>query len=218
MVRISVIDSGPGISPEIRSRIFEPFFTTKPMGVGTGIGLSICHGIVTSYGGSIAAEAAPGGGAAIVLRLPVGGGKVATALSPDVATGGGRRVLVVDDEVELAETLGEILEHGGFKVDLADGGLSALERIGSVEYDAVLSDVRMAKMDGLALYRRIKEVKPALAKRFVIVTGDSLSAAVRSFLDETSRPCIEKPFIPADIIRLVTAVAIGAGDQSQPAA
>ena len=106
MVRVSVIDSGPGISPEIRSRVFEPFFTTKPMGVGTGIGLSICHGIVTSYGGTIAAEDAPQGGAAVVLRLPVGGGKVATASSPAVATDGGRRVLVVDDEVELAEILG----------------------------------------------------------------------------------------------------------------
>ena len=76
----------------------------------------------------------------------------------------------------------------------------------------------MARMDGLALFRRIKEVRPDLAKRFIIVTGDALSATVSSFLAETSRPYIEKPFIPADIVRLVAAIAIGADSQTQPAA
>jgi PAS domain S-box-containing protein len=219
MVRLSVSDNGPGIPPEIKSRIFEPFFTTKPMGVGTGIGLSICHGIVTSCGGTIVAQDAPGGGAAIVLRLPIGGGgQAADASAADVPAGGGRRVLVVDDESEVAETLGEILEHAGFLVDLADSGQSALERIATTDYDAILSDVRMARMDGLALFRRIREVRPDLARRFVIVTGDALSATVSSFLVETSRPCIEKPFIPADIVRLVAAIAIGADSQTQPAA
>ena len=70
MIWLTVTDSGPGVPPAIKSRIFEPFFTTKPVGMGTGIGLSVCHGVVTAHGGTIVVEDAPGGGAVFVIRLP----------------------------------------------------------------------------------------------------------------------------------------------------
>jgi PAS domain S-box-containing protein len=209
MVRIAICDSGPGIPAAIRPRIFEPFFTTKPIGVGTGVGLSVCHGIVTSHGGTIAAAAAPGGGALLEVRLPIGEAAEAPARAaekePQPAAGG--RVLIVDDEPEVAETLAEILQADGWRIETADSGQAALERVLANDYDVVLSDIRMANLDGLAFYGRLKELRPALAGRFIVVTGDTLSGAVRAFLDETGLPCLEKPFIPGEVRRRVAATA-----------
>ena len=83
--------------------------------------------------------------------------------------------------------------------------------------DAILSDVRMADMDGLSLYRRIAELKPGLARRFIIVTGDTLSGTVQNFLDTTGRPSIEKPFVAAEIIRVTAAVAAGIDERGRAA-
>jgi PAS domain S-box-containing protein len=209
VARLSIADSGPGIPAAIRPRIFEPFFTTKPIGAGTGVGLSVCHGIVTSYGGTIAAEDAPGGGAVFIVRLPIGSGEEAAAAPTDAGapSADGGRVLVVDDEPEVAETLAEILENAGWRIDTAESGQAALERILAKDYDIVLSDIRMPNLGGLELYRRLKQLKPGLAERFIVVTGDTLSGAVRAFLEETGLPCIEKPFVPAEVSRLVAATA-----------
>jgi two-component system NtrC family sensor kinase len=132
-LRLEVADSGPGVPPAIRTRIFEPFFTTKSVGVGTGVGLSLCHGIVASHGGSIAAADAPGGGALFVVTLPhVPTGPHGTqAAVPESRTAGlpARSILIVDDEVEIAETLAEMLAEAGHRVDIAPNGKAALERI-----------------------------------------------------------------------------------------
>ena len=114
-----------------------------------------------------------------------------------------RRVLVVDDEPDIRETLAEILEHYGFLVDIAASGLEALERIGTTDYDGILSDIRMPGLNGMELYRRLRDIDPDLADRFIVVTGDDLSGSVRAFLDETGVPVIEKPFGPADVRRVV---------------
>ena len=88
MIRLVVDDNGPGVPMAIRSRIFEPFFTTKPVGFGTGVGLSVCHAIVTSHGGTIAVDDAPGGGARFIVRLPVGGAEADVPVEPATARGG----------------------------------------------------------------------------------------------------------------------------------
>jgi CheY-like chemotaxis protein len=90
---------------------------------------------------------------------------------------------------------------------VVENGEAALDRLRSNDYAVVLSDIRMPKMDGMELYRRLKGLKPALAERLILVSGDSLSPAVVAFLNESGRPCIEKPFIPADVRRLVAAAA-----------
>jgi two-component system NtrC family sensor kinase len=207
MVRLSVVDSGPGVPAAIRSRIFEPFFTTKPVGVGTGIGLSVCHSVVTSHGGTIELEDAPGGGTAFVIRLPLGGATETAAIpaKEEASPAGGARVLIVDDEPEVAQTLADILGSGHYRIDVVESGQAALERLQNSDYAVILSDIRMPNMDGMELYRRPKALKPALAERVILVTGDSLSPAVQAFLDESGRPRIEKPFSPADIRRLVAA-------------
>ncbi|MFO1058157.1 MAG: response regulator [Dongiaceae bacterium] len=216
MVELSVADSGPGVPPALRARIFEPFFTTKPVGAGGGIGLSVCYGAITAHGGTIAVEDAPGGGARFVVRLPATAAAAAPEAEPVDAAPGVRHVLIVDDEPEVRDTLAEILARDGYRIDMADGGRAALERIGHRRYDVVVSDIRMPDIDGIMLFRRLRELGTGLERRFVVVTGDMLSPSIRDFLDEARLPCIDKPFVPGEVRRLVAAVA-GAGPSGSAA-
>jgi CheY-like chemotaxis protein len=114
-----------------------------------------------------------------------------------------RRVLIVDDEPDVRETLAEILESDGYLIDLAENGRVALEHLRDHEYSIVLCDLRMAEMDGIAFYRHLKEVAPALAARLILVTGDILNDAIHAFLADNQVTCIEKPFFPKEVRRLV---------------
>jgi PAS domain S-box-containing protein len=211
MVELRAIDSGPGVPDKIKSRIFEPFFTTKPVGVGTGLGLSVCHGIVSSHGGTIAVADAPGGGTIFTVRLPLGAAEEAEAPAPRAAVprSGEGQILIVDDEPEVAQALADILETAGFRADVVDGGAAALEAVRVHDYALVMSDLRMPGMSGIELYRRLAETRPELAERFVAITGDTLSTSVQTFLEETKRPCIEKPFVPSEVREMVAVCLAG---------
>lgn len=113
------------------------------------------------------------------------------------------RVLIIDDEADIAEILGEIVEGEGCSVELACNGRQALQRIADAEFDLVLSDLVMPEMDGAALFRRLRDTRPALCERMVFITGDTLSESAQRFLAEVRRPVIEKPFIPDDVREIV---------------
>jgi PAS domain S-box-containing protein len=215
-LRLDVEDSGPGVPPAIRSRIFEPFFTTKSFGVGTGIGLSLCHGIVESHGGTIAVEDAEGGGARFVVRLPRGqaGPPAAEPAAAEVPASPvpPRPILIVDDEIAIAEMLAEILTGAGHSVEIATSGKAALDCIDRRRYDLVVSDLRMPDLDGPGLYQALRERDPGWPERMVFVTGDALSAAAGAFLDRTWRPCIEKPFDTGEVRRVVAEVLAAADE------
>lgn len=201
-VQLDVRDSGPGMSPEIQRRIFEPFFTTKPLGQGTGLGLPLCQGIMESHGGLIRAESRPGHGAVFVVELPAGRPPaVGTALDApmDAPPVKGQTILVVDDEQEVAAMLADFLALDGHRVDTVPNGRIALERLGAGAYDLIISDVRMPELDGPGLYREIRRRHPRLLSRFVFVTGDVLSPAVRELIERTRIPEISKPFDLAEI-------------------
>src|SRR5690606_38861850 len=129
MVRLKIKDSGPGLTQEVRSRVFEPFFTTKPVGSGTGVGLSICRGIVEAHGGVIDVESEPGHGAAFIISLPAIVAEAPAAPASGEPDGGsaGYRVLVIDDEPEILVLLREVLEGDGHRVTTAENGKVALE-------------------------------------------------------------------------------------------
>ncbi|MEW6677939.1 MAG: ATP-binding protein [Pseudomonadota bacterium] len=204
-IRVRVEDSGPGIPPDLRSRIFEPFFTTKGVGEGTGVGLAVSLGIVQSHGGSLELVQTPvGQGACFEVSLPVAAGDASAAEAQTLPqpVAGGLRILVVDDEVEIAEILRDILAPAGHAVSLAHDGRQALEQLARGDYDLVFSDLKMPDMDGPALYREIAARHPGLAKRVVIVTGDTLGGAARRFLDDTGLPVVDKPFTPAAILEM----------------
>jgi len=202
-VVVEVADSGPGIPPEIQAKIFEPFFTTKPLGQGTGLGLSLVRGIVEGHGGTIALETAPGRGTKFIIALPAGAsaGTVAPVPAVEEAVDGARRpALVVDDEREIADVLAEILQTLGFTVDIAGDGVAALEQIAAHAYDVVLTDLKMPRLDGPGLYRELQRRHPALARRVVFVTGDTLGST-EEFLETLPNATVAKPFDQATVRR-----------------
>jgi len=208
-VRLDVEDTGPGVPAEIRDRIFEPFFTTKPVGQGTGLGLSLCHGIVEGHGGALSLASEPGQGAIFRVELPVvmppaPVAKRAAATGPAVT---GKRILVVDDERLVLQLLGEMLGGDHHTVDTVADGTQALERLRETSYDLILSDVRMPYLDGPGLYRALERRRPELCRRFVLMTGDVLSAEIQAFLEQTGVPGLSKPFDRSEVRRVIQRVA-----------
>lgn len=209
-VIVEIADNGPGVPEPIRHKIFETFFTTKPVGEGTGLGLSICQGIVEAHGGRLELAADRGPGAVFVIELPVqeAPAAAATDAEPDSSPTPACAILVVDDEREIAEVLAEILTGDGHQVDIAADGTEALERLPTRPYDLILSDVKMPRLDGPGLLREIERRNPALARRFIFITGDELSTHTASVLESLPQPRLNKPF---DILAVRRAVAHALG-------
>jgi PAS domain S-box-containing protein len=204
-VHLEVADTGPGIPPALRGRVFEPFFTTRPPGQGTGLGLSLSHGIVAAHGGSIEIDDAPGGGCLIRIELPVhaGSGGGPDAPSP-AALAAPTRVLVVDDELEVGHVLADMLAVDGHRADVVGNATLALEQLETVGYDVLLCDLRMPGIDGSAVYRQLVARAHPLTQRFAFLTGDALSPDTVAFLRDCGLPWLEKPFRFADVRRVVS--------------
>jgi CheY-like chemotaxis protein len=190
---LEIADNGPGMAPDVAKRAFEPFFTTKPQGVGTGVGLSVCHGIVAAHGGRIDVETAEGQGARFRVRLPLAQGPAAPTAAPAPPPMRGGRVLVVDDEAEIAALLAERLRSEGRSVTTASRGRRALAALEAGRFDAVVSDLRMPDVDGTALADEIAARWPALARRLLLVTGDALCADADGRLAALDLPIFEMP-------------------------
>jgi PAS domain S-box-containing protein len=205
-VRLAVADTGPGIPAEILPRMFEPFFTTKPPGVGTGLGLSLCDSIVAGHGGTIEATNRPEGGARLTVNLPLGQSASvvegpAGASPPERVRA--RRLLIVDDERDVAETLAELVAEDAEKVDVALDATAALAMLRDAPYDVILVDMKMPKLDGAGFYAELARQHPALARRVIFLTGDGLSSATAAFLAAVSPPFLEKPLKPSEVREMV---------------
>ena len=206
-IRLVVADNGSGIDEATRDRIFDPFFTTKAVGSGTGIGLSFSLGIIEAHGGTLTIEDRPVG-TAFAITLPVESKPeettVALAAVPDAAKG---KALVIDDELDVAETLADMLQRMGMNATVAIGGLAGQAAMASGDaYDIVLSDIRMPDCDGATLFSWIGANRPDLSDRIGFVTGDTLSGAAAGFIATAGRPVLEKPFTPAALRDLVSQI------------
>nr|WP_281375130.1 ATP-binding protein [Aquabacterium terrae] len=200
---LRVADTGPGVPADVAERIFMPFFTTKSEGVGTGMGLAVSQAIAREHGGELELEASARG-ASFLFWLPL---EATTPPRPPVPAQPvaaevpeGARVLVVDDEPELADVMRSMLESAGYEVTTAESGEVAIEMLQLASFDAVVSDLRMPDTDGAALWRAVKAHAPQLAERMLFVTGDTLSLDATRLLAETGCQALEKPFSAADLV------------------
>ena len=195
-VIIEVRDTGVGIAPEILTRIFEPFFTTKPDGVGTGLGLWICRGILADLGGTIAVESRIGQGSTFRVTLPPATVDDVSAMVSGRGPEGerqGERVLIIDDEPMI---LGALRRAFGtdYQITCVSDARQAVSRLaGGERYDVVLCDLMMPEMTGMELYSELARVAPEQAERVIFLTGGAFTAKAREFLEQVGNARIEKP-------------------------
>lgn len=209
-VLVDITDTGPGVPAEMRARIFEPFFSTKKQGSGTGIGLSFSQGIVEAHGGTLRVEPSRDG-AHFRIDLPAAPDSPIVAVPRDEVVAppqytGRRRVLVVEDEPDVAETLRELIEREGFEVTLAGNGTEAFFALDKGDFDILFSDLRMPLLNGPELYERLCEIRPDLVRHMAFVTGDTVGDSMDEFLKACGRPILEKPFTRAGIRAVLAAL------------
>ena len=201
-VLVEVSDTGVGIEASILPRIFEPFFTTKPAGVGTGLGLSICHGIIQAHGGRIVVRSESGKGTTFRVTLPAARSERMRSDRPSAprsASPRRGRVLVVDDERLVAQSVARLLETE-YEVEVEVDPRRAIELLGSSgsKFDVVLCDVRMPGLTGPEIHNSLLSAAPEVASRIVLMTG-WCDQATRETIDESGLVCLEKPL---DVDRL----------------
>jgi CheY-like chemotaxis protein len=175
--------------------------------------VSASRGLAQAQGGHLVLIESPLGGAAFELSLPLADGAAvagvetfpAEAAAVRANDDGTRRAIVIDDEPEIAILVAEALRNAGFICDVASGGREGQAMISgrAGAYDAIVCDLRMPDMDGPALFSWLETHHPRLAARTLFVTGDALGPGAGRFLAQTSRPVLEKPFPPGDVVRLV---------------
>ncbi len=212
---LSVADTGQGMDQATRERIFEPFFTTKEVGEGTGLGLSVVHGIVKQMGGAIDVRSSPGQGSTFRVYFPAAAPSDETA-APGLASavapsGAGERVLFVDDEEPVARTAARILEHAGFRVTCYGRPESALAafRAAPDRFDVVVADVNMPGMSGIELGRELHRIRPRLP--LVLTTGNLTAEMEEEAAELGVLRVLEKPYSTGDLREAVTAAARGIG-------
>jgi signal transduction histidine kinase/CheY-like chemotaxis protein len=165
-VRLTVSDTGTGISHDVLERMFDPFFTTKKVGEGTGLGLSLVHGIVTDLGGAIDVATKNGEGTRLEIWLPVAGetGKPVVESARTLPRGHGETVMIVDDERPLVSLAEEMLAELGYEPVGIDSSAAALKafRVEPQRFDLILTDEAMPDLIGTELAREIRRIRPAV--------------------------------------------------------
>ena len=166
-VKLSVVDSGQGISSEIKHKIFDPFFTTKQLSKGTGMGLSVVHGIITSFDGSISVFSEPGKGTTFDVYFPALEKRDDTGTNVEQfkpVQSGHESILLVDDEEQLVEMEQQMLKKLGYTVTTETSSKNALELFRSApdRFDLVITDLTMPEMNGYLLAQQLKGIRPDL--------------------------------------------------------
>ncbi len=162
--KLSISDTGSGMGPETIDRIFDPFFTTKGVGFGTGMGLSVVHGLVEQHGGFITVDSTPEHGTTFNIYFPTireVGAKYKTGTTETLPTGT-ERILFVDDEKCIADTCSELLEYQGYKVTSVTSSIKALEifKSGPDEFDLIFTDQTIPEMSGVDMAAELLKIRP----------------------------------------------------------
>ncbi len=203
-IRLTAKDSGVGMTPEVVERMFDPFFTTKPIGEGSGMGLAVVHGIVTTHGGNIFVESAPGIGTKIEVYLPT----IRTAIwdvfsTQDPIPSGKESILFVDDEETIVRLGQELLTHLGYSVTVRTSSIEALAlfRNDPQHFDMVITDQTMPTMPGDALSRELLRIRPDLP--IILCTGFSHVVSAEKAKAMGIRGYLMKPLAIRDLAPIV---------------
>jgi signal transduction histidine kinase/ActR/RegA family two-component response regulator len=216
---LQVTDTGPGIAAHDLGRIFDPFFTTKPVGVGTGLGLSLVHASVLEHNGAIAVRSGPGRGAHFEIYLPLTDVSPAVESVPAVAApqGDGQVILIVDDEAVLVRLAEEVLASLGYEPVGCVGAEEALHvfRAAPQRFDALLTDVRMSGMTGPDLALELRKLRPDLP---VILMSGFCGPGVKAHAGAVqARAILLKPLKSAQLAQSLAAIFAQPVRAQQPA-
>jgi len=201
-VLIAVSDSGTGMTPNVMARAVEPFFTTKPVGSGSGLGLSMCYGIIQQAGGRISIESRLGQGTTINVYLPRTGemSVAAPQAEPPLVPRGKETLLVVEDDLAVCNVTRRILERAGYHVLVADNGQRALEAVESStsEIALVVSDISMPGMSGQELGAELRQRNPKT--RILYLSGYSPHVVTGPGSGGSDTDFLSKPFTSSGLL------------------
>jgi signal transduction histidine kinase/HAMP domain-containing protein len=216
--KLSVTDSGCGMSPETRDRVFEPFFTTKEPGKGTGLGLSMVYGFVRQSGGQVLVESTPGVGTTVALYLPKATqtpGAATEAVQASAIKGDSERILVVEDNEDILETTAAMLVTLGYQVCCAGNGEQALQRLQDGEkFDLLFSDVVMPNgINGVELARQVRQRDKDIK---ILLTSGYAGEVLEKYQAVGEFPIIDKPFRRVDLAQRLRSILCEARSPALP--
>jgi CheY-like chemotaxis protein len=201
-VRLTVSDTGCGMTGEVRSHLFEPFFTTKAEGKGTGLGLATVYGIVKQARGDVRVESAPGRGTRFDVYLPAAPAETGEEVPAPVVDGvrpGDETVLLAEDDAQVRAVAAQALRRAGYTVLEAPDGEAALAlAAGTRRLDVLVADVVMPHLGGVALAARLRALRGPLPVVFVTGYGDEGPSG-----DDPSTAVLQKPFDAATLTRTI---------------
>ncbi len=209
-VELTVRDTGQGMSDEVLKRVFDPFFTTKEEGKGTGMGLSVVHGIVKNCHGSIFASSQVGAGSIFRVLLP--GARPSHVRSPDAPSslpGGNERILFIDDESIQVELATQMLGRLGYQVVALSDCLQAIERFAESpsQFDLVISDMNMPKLNGWALTQKLRHIQPDIP--IILCSGGMDCPSPGNSLELQVQGFLTKPVPMIEMARMIRQVLDG---------
>lgn len=206
-LKLTVSDTGHGMPPEVLDRIFDPYFTTKEKGVGTGLGLAVIHGIVSSMNGAISVDSQPGRGTTFCVFFPLT--EVKDTLESRVVEAvplGNERILFVDDEEFIADLGKRMLERLGYDVAVRTSSIEALKAFQARpdKFDLIITDMTMPQMTGEKLAQKLLEIRPDIP--IILCTGFSALISENKAKDMGIKGFVMKPFVIQDLAKMIRRV------------
>jgi PAS domain S-box-containing protein len=198
--KISIADTGVGMSQTTLERIFEPFFTTKEMGRGTGLGLASAYGVIKNHGGFISVQSDLGRGTTFTIYLPITDKQIVWSDQPPAeAQGAGEMILVVDDEEHIVKTCNRLLKATGYQVCTARSGQEAVELVqqNPTKFALVLLDLVMPGMDGGQTFDALRKLNPAI--KVILSSGYSVEGEATEILERGCNGFLQKPYSIASL-------------------